>query len=78
VEVEVRVLDAFDVNFKHEVYISPRVVDRSILSDPVWSVTPFLQALAKEGIALRNGNLKNLRGIVSIVRRKHLPKANIF
>jgi predicted nucleotidyltransferase len=53
VEVEDRVLDiAFDVNLKHDVYISPRVVARSILSDPVWSITPFLRAVAKEGISL--------------------------
>ena len=53
VEIEDRVLDiAFDVNLKHDVYISPRVIDRSILSDPVWSITPFLQAVAKEGIVL--------------------------
>ena len=53
VEVEDRVLDiAFDVNLKHDVYISPRVIDTSILSDPVWSITPFLRALAKEGISL--------------------------
>jgi len=53
VEIEDQVLDiAFDVNLKHEVYISPRVIDRSILSDPVWSITPFLQAIAKEGISL--------------------------
>ena len=53
VEIEDRVLDiAFDVNLKHDVYISPRVIDRSILSDPVWSITPFLRAIAKEGISL--------------------------
>jgi len=53
VETEDRVLDiAFDVNLKHDVYISPRVIDRSILSDPVWSITPFLRAVAKEGISL--------------------------
>ena len=52
-ETEDRVLDiAFDVNLKHDVYISPRVIDRSILSDPVWSITPFLRAIAKEGISL--------------------------
>lgn len=52
-EIEDRVLDiAFDVNLKHDVYISPRVIDRSILSDPVWSITPFLRAIAKEGISL--------------------------
>ena len=53
VETEDRVLDiAFDVNVKHDVYISPRVIDRATLSDPVWSITPFLRAIAKEGIAL--------------------------
>src|SRR5919106_2990753 len=53
VEVEDQVLDiAFDVNVKHDVYISPRVIDHSILSDPVWSITPFLRAIAKEGIPL--------------------------
>ena|SRR5438552_3536465 len=53
VEVEDEVLDiAFDTNLKHEVYISPRVIDRAILVDPVWSITPFLKAVAKEGIPL--------------------------
>lgn len=53
VETEDRVLDiAFDVNLKHDVYISSRVIDRSILSDPVWSITPFLRAIAKKGISL--------------------------
>jgi predicted nucleotidyltransferase len=53
VEIEDRVLDiAFDVNLKHDVYISPRVIDRATLSDPVWSSTPFLKAIAKEGIPL--------------------------
>lgn len=52
-QIEDRVLDiAFDVNLKHDVYISPRVLDRSILSDPVWSITPFLRAIAKDGIPL--------------------------
>ena len=53
VELEDRVLDiAFDVNLAHDVYLSPRVVARAILEDPVWSITPFLQAIAKEGIPL--------------------------
>jgi uncharacterized protein len=53
VEVEDRILDiAFDVNLNHEVYISPRVIARSIISDPVWSITPFLRAVAKDGILL--------------------------
>lgn len=53
VDVEDQVLDvAFAVNLKHEVYISPRVIDRAILTDPVWSITPFLKAVAEEGIPL--------------------------
>ena len=53
VEVEDEVLDiAFDINLKHEVYISPRVIDRATLADPVWRITPFLKAIAKEGILL--------------------------
>jgi predicted nucleotidyltransferase len=53
VEVEDEVLDiAFETNLKHEVYISPRVIDRATLADPVWSITPFLQAIAREGIPL--------------------------
>ena len=53
VEVEDTVLDiAFDTNLKHEVYISPRVIDRATLADPVWRITPFLKAIAKEGIPL--------------------------
>jgi predicted nucleotidyltransferase len=53
VEVEDEILDiAFDTNLKHEVYISPRVIDRATLADPVWRITPFLKAIAKEGIPL--------------------------
>jgi predicted nucleotidyltransferase len=52
-EVEDEVLDiAVDTNLKHEVYISPRVIDRTTLADPVWSITPFLKSIAKEGISL--------------------------
>ena len=53
VEVEDEVLDiAFETNLKHEVYISPRVIDRAALADPVWSTTLFLKAIAKEGVPL--------------------------
>src|SRR5947207_1126453 len=53
VKVEDKILDiAFDTNLKHEVYISPRVIDRATFADPVWSITPFLKAIAKEGIPL--------------------------
>lgn len=53
VEAEDRVLDiAFDVNLKHDVYISPRVIDAAVLSDPVWKITPFLKAIERDGIRL--------------------------
>ena len=52
-DVEDEVLDiAFETNLKHEVYISPRVIDRATLTDPVWRITPFLKAIAEEGIPL--------------------------
>jgi predicted nucleotidyltransferase len=51
--VEDEVLDiAFETNLKHDVYISPRVIDRTTLADPVWRITPFLKAIAEEGIPL--------------------------
>jgi predicted nucleotidyltransferase len=53
VKIEDQVLDiAFEVNLAHEVYISPRVIARATLDDPVWRITPFLQALEKESIPL--------------------------
>lgn len=53
VELEDAVLDiAFSTNLKHDVYISPRVIDRATLADPVWSATPFLKAIAEQGIPL--------------------------
>ena len=53
VEIEDQVLEiAFDVNLKHDVYVSPRVIDRATLTDPVWSITPFLRVIAKEGVCL--------------------------
>lgn len=53
VEAEDAVLDiAFDVNLAHDVYISPRVIERAVLDHPVWRITPFVQALEREGIPL--------------------------
>ncbi len=53
VEVEDRVLDvAIDVGLAHEVYVSPRVIARAVLDDPVWKITPFLLAIEKEGVLL--------------------------
>lgn len=45
VAVEDKVLAiAFDVNLAHDVYISPRVLGRAVLDDPVWSSTAFVRA----------------------------------
>ena len=53
VDVEDKVLDvAFETNLKHDVYISPRVIDRATLTDSVWRITPFLKAISEEGIPL--------------------------
>ena len=52
-ELEDRVLDiAFNVNLAHDVYISPRVIGKAILDDPVWKITPFLRHIAAEGVPL--------------------------
>ena len=51
--LEDRIVDiAFDVNLAHDVYISPRVIDKAILDDPVWKITPFLRHIAAEGVPL--------------------------
>ena len=48
-----RVIDAaYAVNLAHDVYISPRVIPQGVLEDPVWRITPFLQALEREGVLL--------------------------
>ena len=52
-QAEDAVLDiAFDVNLAHDVYISPRVIERAVLEHPVWRITPFVQALEREGVPL--------------------------
>ncbi len=43
---------AFDVNLAHEVYISPRVVAESVLHDPVWRRSRFVQTLIHEAVPL--------------------------
>jgi predicted nucleotidyltransferase len=42
---------AFDVNLAHDVFISPTVVGRATLEDPVWRITSFLKA-ALAGVRL--------------------------
>ncbi len=47
------VLDvAFEVNLRHDVYISPRVIEQAVFEDPVWKETPFIQRLGREGVPL--------------------------
>jgi predicted nucleotidyltransferase len=43
---------AFDVNLAHGVYVSPRVIEQATLEHPVWRITPFVQAMEREGIPL--------------------------
>ena len=51
--VEDAVLDAaFEANLAYGVYISPRVVAKATLEDPVWRITPFLRAIEREGVLL--------------------------
>ncbi len=53
VRAEDAILDiAFDVNLEYDVYISPRVVERAVFEHPVWRITPFVQALEREGVPL--------------------------
>ena len=53
VTLEDRIIDiAFDVNLEFGLYISPRVVTRGILNDPVWRETPFLKNVVRESIPL--------------------------
>jgi predicted nucleotidyltransferase len=51
--VEDRVIDiAFDIDLAFDVYLSPRVIPRSVLHDPVWQLTAFVQAVQREGVPL--------------------------
>jgi predicted nucleotidyltransferase len=52
-ELEDQILDiAFDVNVAHDLYISPRVIGKAILDDPVWQMTAFLRHIVAEGVPL--------------------------
>jgi hypothetical protein len=42
----------FDVNLAHDVYSSPRVIEQAVFEHPVWRITPFVQALEREGVPL--------------------------
>jgi len=48
-----RVIDiAFDLGLSYGVYISPRIIPKSVWEHPVWRCTPFLKNVEKEGIPL--------------------------
>ncbi len=48
-----QILDlAFEVNLKHAVYISPRVIALSQYQHPLWKTTAFLKKIREQGIAL--------------------------
>ena len=42
---------AFEVNLKFDVYISPRVIPRQVLHDPVFSLSPFIRDLQARSIS---------------------------
>jgi uncharacterized protein len=54
VALEDQIIDmTFDVNLEFGLYlISPRVVTRGILDDPIWRETPFLKNVVRESIPL--------------------------
>ena len=43
---------AFDVNLKYDVYISPRVVPRSLYENSLFHTTPFVQGVERQSIPL--------------------------
>jgi uncharacterized protein len=51
--LETQIVDiAFDVNLEFSVFVSPTVVTPAILNHPVWSESPFIETVRREGIRL--------------------------
>lgn len=44
--------EAFEVNLKYGVYISPRVITLHTYQHPIWRMTPFLKRLRDKAIPL--------------------------
>ena len=44
--------EAFEVNLKYGVYISPRIISLNIYNHPVWRITPFIKKLQEQGVVL--------------------------
>lgn len=50
-EIEDTIMNiAFEIDLKHDVYISPRIVPESVLKNPVWKITPFIKSVKREGV----------------------------
>lgn len=46
-----KILDlAFEVNLKHGVYLSPRILSLATYNHPVWRLTPFLTQLRERSV----------------------------
>jgi len=43
---------AYEVNLCHDLYISPKVITRANLENPLWRATPFIQSIEREGVLL--------------------------
>ena len=43
---------AFEVNLKYGVYISPRIISVGTYEHPVWRITPFIRGLREKGVVL--------------------------
>ena len=41
---------AFELDIKHNVYISPRIVSQTVLKDPLWKNTLFIKNVEREGV----------------------------
>ena len=44
--------EAYEVNLKYGVYISPRIISLSTYEHPVWKITPFIKTLKAQGVPL--------------------------
>lgn len=44
--------EAFEVNLKYGVYLSPRVISLSTYEHPIWRISPFIKQLREKGVAL--------------------------
>ena len=57
--------EAFEVNLKYGVYISPRIIPLSAYEHPVWRITPFIKGLREKGVVLSTMKFKSFPSIAS-------------